>query len=77
MTESDVYAYTSRFMIKDEDIDSIKELIKKRFEGELDHYKGCLKHLGQYLNYYLFIDIEKKLLILLLIMCHFLKPFMS
>ena len=60
MIESDVYAYTSRFMIKDEDIDSIKELIKERFEGKLDHDKVCLKYLGQYLNYYFFTDIDKK-----------------
>lgn len=59
MIDSGVYAYTSRFMIKNMDINLVKEVIKREFEGDLNYDKGCLENPEQRLDYCFFTDMDE------------------
>jgi len=51
---SNVYAYSSRFMVKPSDIEKIKTIVESSFKKKITNEKACLIHNNRALHYYKF-----------------------
>ncbi len=59
LEESDVYAYSTRFMIKSIDLSVVEQIITRYFHQKPNKQKECLFNNGKTLHYFKFIEFNQ------------------